>query len=278
MSLNIALQEVTQMSTNTYNNTGIYKISNKLNPNLYVGSAVDLESHWKEYKGKLNHNRFHNKHLQRAWNKYGPDAFEYIHLEYTTLEQLDRVWSDKHKCMLIQPEQDWIDKYWDSGVLYNTCRIAGSTKGRKKSKEQKNKEILYWTTENRKKQSQKISGENNGMFRKHHTPEALEKCVKRGKEHPMYKKHHTEEAKEKNRQSHLGKKATPEAIEKMLKKKEKYLYILMDPLGKKYKTKNLKKFGRDYNLSFPLIINKPITRGPNKGWQLISKILLPIQH
>jgi hypothetical protein len=64
----------------------------------------------------------------------------------------------------------------------------------------------------------------------------------------------------------------------MLKKKEKYLYILMDPLGKKYKTKNLKKFGRDYNLSFPLIINKPITRGPNKGWQLISKILLPIQH
>jgi group I intron endonuclease len=121
-----------QTPTIIYNNTGIYKIANKLNPNLYVGSAVDLKDHWTTYKRELNQNIFHNIHLQRAWNKYGPDAFEYIHLEYTDPEQLDRVWSEKHQCMVILPEQNWIDKYWDSGLLYNSCPIAGSCKGIKR--------------------------------------------------------------------------------------------------------------------------------------------------
>jgi group I intron endonuclease len=155
-----------QTPTIIYNNTGIYKIANKLNPNLYVGSAVDLKNHWTTYKRELNQNIFHNDHLQKAWNKYGPDAFEYIHLEYTTLKQLDMVWSEKHQCMLIQPEQNWIDKYWDSGLLYNTCPIAGSRKGTKNTCSEETKKKISEGTKNKPKSEEhkKKIGDSNSKI------------------------------------------------------------------------------------------------------------------
>jgi group I intron endonuclease len=126
------------MSTNTYN-TGIYVILNKISKHFYPGSAVDLNDRWEIHKSKLNHNKHHCNHLQNAWNKYGPDAFTFLHIEYTTLDALTPVWSEKHQCKVILPEQFWLDKYWGTGLLYNTCPIAGSPKGRKDLEKTKKK-------------------------------------------------------------------------------------------------------------------------------------------
>jgi hypothetical protein len=39
------------------------------------------------------------------------------------------------------PEQFWLDKYWGSGLLYNSCPIAGSPKGiKRKPRSEESKE------------------------------------------------------------------------------------------------------------------------------------------
>lgn len=54
---------------------GIYKIVNKTNNKLYVGSAVNMKHRFAVHKNLLNNNKHYNKHLQLSWNKYGSDNF-----------------------------------------------------------------------------------------------------------------------------------------------------------------------------------------------------------
>lgn len=56
-----------------------------------------------------------------------------------------------------------------------------------------------WTDELRKEWSEKFSGENNGMFGKHHSEETRQKISEKisGENHPWYGKHFTEEHKQK---------------------------------------------------------------------------------
>lgn len=60
------------------NEIGIYYIRNKVNGKIYIGQTRDrfIERYW-NHKWKLNNNSHDNKYLQRAWNKYGEDSFEF---------------------------------------------------------------------------------------------------------------------------------------------------------------------------------------------------------
>lgn len=68
---------------------GIYGIHNTLTDTWYVGQSNDIDWRWYEHKSDLNANRHHNKHLQRAYNKYGRNAFVWSVLEECSIEQLD---------------------------------------------------------------------------------------------------------------------------------------------------------------------------------------------
>jgi len=57
--------------------TGIYKILNKENNKVYIGSAVDIKKRWRDHKWHLIHNKHHNSHLQSSWNNYGINSFEF---------------------------------------------------------------------------------------------------------------------------------------------------------------------------------------------------------
>ena len=61
----------------------IYKITNLVNGKVYIGQTINKKDRWCSHKSKLKHNRHDNKHLQRAWNKYGKDNFTFEILEYT---------------------------------------------------------------------------------------------------------------------------------------------------------------------------------------------------
>lgn len=56
---------------------GIYRIYNKIDGKSYVGSSYDVDRRFKEHKAALRKSVHVNKHLQRAWNKYGEGAFEF---------------------------------------------------------------------------------------------------------------------------------------------------------------------------------------------------------
>lgn len=54
---------------------GIYQIVNTINGDRYIGSSVNIWVRWKYHTSTLRNNIHHNKYMQRAWNKYGENAF-----------------------------------------------------------------------------------------------------------------------------------------------------------------------------------------------------------
>ncbi len=54
---------------------GIYLISNERDGRFYVGKASNITMRWHHHRHHLAKGNHINAFLQRAWNKYGPDAF-----------------------------------------------------------------------------------------------------------------------------------------------------------------------------------------------------------
>ena len=55
----------------------IYMIVNLVNGKVYIGSTDDINYRFYIHKYQLNNCIHHNQHLQRAWNKYGSESFEF---------------------------------------------------------------------------------------------------------------------------------------------------------------------------------------------------------
>lgn len=98
-------------------NTGIYSILHRDSGHRYIGQAVDLKRritrHWTELRSQYHS----NEHLQRAFNKYGREAFDVSILEYCARE------------ILTDREQYWIDHFGFQN-LFNHQPIAGKQGGR----------------------------------------------------------------------------------------------------------------------------------------------------
>lgn len=135
--------------------TGVYCIQNRVNGKRYVGSAsVSLKKRIREHKDALRAGTSHNRYLQRAWNKYGEDQFDFSVLEYCV------------STLCISREQYWIDFYeaTNPNKGYNLCPNAGNTLGLKQSEEhrRKTREALLKrgpvSEETRKKRSLSLKG------------------------------------------------------------------------------------------------------------------------
>lgn len=94
--------------------SGIYKIRNSITFDFYIGSASNLRQRWYNHRNALGTNRHINQHLQRAWNKYGADAFEFIIVELCA------------KNKLLEREQFYIDS---ETPAYNISKVASSPSG-----------------------------------------------------------------------------------------------------------------------------------------------------
>lgn len=105
--------------------SGIYKITNKINGKMYIGSAVNISNRFSTHQYSLSNNKHKNSHLQSAWNLYGSEAFLFEILELVEKDQL------------IEREQYYIDLFNSSHreIGYNKAKLAGSTVGIKASVE-----------------------------------------------------------------------------------------------------------------------------------------------
>ena len=71
---------------------GIYKLVNTATGQCYVGQSQRIQKRIKEHFRLLRHKKHPNSHLQRAYNKYGPECFKgEIEVECRDLEELDRL-------------------------------------------------------------------------------------------------------------------------------------------------------------------------------------------
>ena len=57
---------------------GVYALVNLLNGHKYVGSSKNCSKRHKEHVAALKNGKHFNKHLQAAFNKYGPDVWYFM--------------------------------------------------------------------------------------------------------------------------------------------------------------------------------------------------------
>jgi group I intron endonuclease len=106
--------------------SGIYAIRHLASGKVYVGSAADIRGRHHTHRYFLRRGDHHSILLQRAWDKYGEVAFEFV-----TLEAVAAV-DD-----LVRREQYWIDALGSAEPArgYNIVPIARSWRGMRHSPE-----------------------------------------------------------------------------------------------------------------------------------------------
>jgi group I intron endonuclease len=174
--------------------SGIYKIINKKNNVVYVGQSENLNTRFNRHIYRLKRNEHHNESMQRAFNKHGEDIFEYEIIEEVELE------------LLTEREKYWIDYYGgiNSNNNYNF----------------KDPLLNEYSDYIKKKQSKKISGENNPNWGNKWTEEQKEKMskFKKGKTLEEFMgKERAELTREKMSKSQTGRKHPEEVKEKIRK-------------------------------------------------------------
>jgi len=181
-------------------NCGIYKIINKINGKYYVGSSKHISTRWNCHKNLLNNSLHYNDFLQRSWNKYGNENFEFI------------VIKNCNESDLLLEEQMYLNECKINPKLsYNQIYSAGG-----------GGDFSIETIKKMKKSRNNFKGENNPRFGiplPNETREKISMANKRNysiKENcPMYNKRHTDETKQ---------KMSKIRIEKELKGKKNHMF------------------------------------------------------
>lgn len=164
-------------------NSGVYRITRVQTGKTYVGSSKNLSRRLGWHRKSLERGSHHAQHLQRAWDKYGADAFEFAIIEL--VEQPEN---------LVIREQFWLDHWRAASGLYNSRFMAASNLGSK------------WSAEDRKKLSKLLRGRT-------HSPErsAIMSAARKGKKRrPM-----SPDRKAKISAANKGRKRTTEICEMM---------------------------------------------------------------
>lgn len=68
---------------------GVYKITNIATNKSYIGKSIDIKRRFRKHKYYLNNEQHHNMHLQRSWNLYGEENFNFSIIEECKEEELD---------------------------------------------------------------------------------------------------------------------------------------------------------------------------------------------
>lgn len=71
-------------------NSCIYQIKNKINGKKYIGQTSDFQKRKNSHLSALRRGKCFNSYLQRAFDVYGEDAFEFSILEYCDVDDLDK--------------------------------------------------------------------------------------------------------------------------------------------------------------------------------------------
>ncbi len=119
-------------------NSGIYKITCSGSSKFYIGSAQNLRSRMVNHLYNLRVGKHHSKFLQRSFNKYGRDSIKFEILARCPGEYL------------LKLEQWFINTL---NPKFNSCKIAGSCRG------------IKWSKERNRKVSLALRGSGNGKAR-----------------------------------------------------------------------------------------------------------------
>lgn len=181
--------------------SGVYQIRNKVNDKKYIGSSVNVRDRWRLHLSHLQRQIHGNVYLQRAWNKYGVENFDFTVLIYCDPEN---TLIYEQACLEgLKPE-------------YNIATDARApTKGMKASDETRRKMSETHSGKNHPNYGKKMSDE----FKKKNSTGHLGQVAwnkgmigsamsgRTGEEHPMYGFRFSEERKQKFSEDRKGENA-----------------------------------------------------------------------
>lgn len=248
---------------------GIYQILNLINNKSYIGStSTSFRKRWKDHLSALRSDRHVNRYLQKSFNKYKEEAFQFIILE--VVDDIN---------LLFDKELEWIDKY-KSYIKENGYNMTLSENGRivfteeVKRKISKSRKGITFTEETKRKMSEakkgsKLSEATKEKIRNLHKGKkksaehrrkiserqkslpnngVSEQCrsaaIKAAKKRKGYK--HSEETKQK---MSVARRRNNESISRKLSELNGEDWIITFPDGHEEIIHSLQKFCRDNNLS-----------------------------
>ena len=211
---------------------GVYKISNTLCPEgkYYIGYSCNIRKRWGIHKSTLRGGNHCNIRMQRAYEKYGSDSFDYEILQECENEEEAKNIELSYLEDLTIRDKLYNLHYNSSGGDMLTFHPDREQIIEKRVKEQK-EQISKMTKEERQERWGQ-SGEKNGMYGRTHTDEVKKRlsiinkgntyCLGKkasqetkdklsviaserlGEKNPFFGKQHSEETKQKLRESRLG--------------------------------------------------------------------------
>lgn len=167
---------------------GIYIIINKLNNKAYIGQSINIKNRWRNHFQRLKYNHHYNEHLQRAWNKYGEENFEFSILEI--IQDSNELTNKEEYYINLYDSCNKIKGYnmFPAGEHFKMTdeikrKIGQGNKGKKHTAEQnkrnsemrKGKKTKPCSEETKRKIGEAQKGEKNHMYGKHHTEKTREK-------------------------------------------------------------------------------------------------------
>lgn len=225
--------------------SGIYKITNTITNDFYIGSAVKLSRRIYRHRSELKNNKHSNIILQRAVNKYEINNFIVECLEFCEKENL-----------LIR-EQYFVDTLHPKYNIRTEC--VHSNLGLQTSDETKEKISKANSGKARSEECKAILREVN--LGKNASDETKQKMSDSQKN-----KVKTEEHKRKISESHKGKTMSKESIEKGIKTKKdrgvirgeknpkaKLTQKDVDLIREKLITTKITEIAKEYNVSYQTI-------------------------
>lgn len=147
-------------------NIGVYKITNIVNGDYYIGSSsVSLTGRMSRHRLDLINSRHPNPKLQRSWNVYGESSFSFDVVYYCTIEEDP-----------LDVEQDFLDYGFSKHPrkLFNVALnskapmlgLVGPNNGRKFSPETRKKMSEYRTGRTSPNKGNKLSPETKSKMSK----------------------------------------------------------------------------------------------------------------
>lgn len=178
---------------------GIYMIQNKVNNKIYIGQAVDIADRWGKHKAGLRGNYHDNTHLQRSWNKYGEDNFEFtilLECEESDLNMYEEYYI--FELMTYDDRVGYNKTYGGEGgrpTEKTRRKMSESHKGKTLSEETRKKLSTINTGKTMSEEARKKMSE----AKKNISEETRKKLSesKKGENHPQYGKHLSEEHRRK---------------------------------------------------------------------------------
>ena len=237
---------------------GVYSIINKTNGCVYIGStAKSIRRRWDLHRSMLKRGVHYNIHLQRAWDKYGEDAFEFLILE----EMANKEEVTKH-------EQTWLDLHRMDGDVYNIAMYVTATT------------LGYKFTDEQKQDISERLAIYHPMRGKHFSAQVKQNMKEGIRKHgPSFLgRRHTEETKEKIRQAHIGRVFSEEHCKNISRSKKGLINACSKPYPAFYNIItgeiippgiNLAQVCREYGLAASSLGR--VKRGrvkTHKGWRL----------